>query len=54
VTHIELDGLITAVSACRGTTLLGEDVMKRYRRVIDRSQNPVHTFTRLGGETDDA
>jgi len=48
--YVVLDGLTTQISALRGTALLGEDVMQRYRRVLDRSQANPATITKLAAE----
>jgi len=53
IQYITLDGLRTQVEAARGLSLLGEDVMRRYRRVLDRSVNPNATFTAIPSKVND-
>jgi len=54
IQYVTLDGLCTRVRACRGGSLLGEDVMGRYCRVLDRSQAIFATITAIPGKLNHA
>jgi len=48
--YIHIDGLVTKIAAIPGDTMLGLDVIKRYRCVIDFSQQHKITLTALPKE----